>query len=326
MSTPSIFCLKKLRNLEKSREGYANDWSSISRLPDEIILQILNRLIDLKTLCFCYLVSRRFSSIVLEVDAISFASPLSNPRISNKNTVSDVAPSSSFARIISSLYGESFLSAYRFLIKFKGVKSLCIELLSSGLRAVDNRLLKWKVKFGNRIESIIFLFPNSISDNDGLYLNGNGDEDENKRRRIPYQCLKDVTARHMMMLYLVKDLPLLEEVSVTDSRGRGRLSLSGKKLSGVKEWVHSTSETVFNRVEVPDIVNNCYIPVLKLPVSGYVMKGIYFGVIEMNGFQGGNDFLMNSENGGFEDKEEAAYTEAMMEILEKHKGIMHRFM
>ncbi|CAH1412574.1 unnamed protein product [Lactuca virosa] len=246
-------------------------------------------------------------------------------RISNKNTVSDVAPSSSFARIISSLYGESFLSAYRFLIKFKGVKSLCIELLSSGLRAVDNRLLKWKVKFGNRIESIIFLFPNSISDKDGLYLNGNGDEDENKRRRIPYQCLKDVTARHMMMLYLVKDLPLLEEVSVTDSRGRGRLSLSGKKLSEVKEWVHSTSETVFNRVEVPDIVNNCYIPVLKLPVSGYVMKGIYFGVIEMNGFQGGNDGLMNSED-GFEDKEEAAYTEAMMEILEKHKGMMHRFM
>nr|KAJ0215591.1 hypothetical protein LSAT_V11C300146950 [Lactuca sativa] len=99
MSPPSIFCPKKLRNLEKSGEGDANDSSPISRLPDEIILLILNRLIDLKTLCFCYLVSKRFFSIVLQVDAISFASPVLNPHISDKNTI----PSKSLLRMISSL-------------------------------------------------------------------------------------------------------------------------------------------------------------------------------------------------------------------------------
>ncbi|CAI9277541.1 unnamed protein product [Lactuca saligna] len=173
----------------------------ISRLPDEIILQILNRLIDLKTLCFCYLVSKRFSSIVLQVDAISFLSPLLNPRTSDKNTIGDVARSNPFPPIISSFY------------------VLSITVCSSGRSSL---------------------------------------------------CLKDVTARHMMLLYLVKDLPLLEEVSITDSERRGRLSLNGEKLSEVKEW---------------------------LPDSG---------------------------DNGFEDKEEAAlYTEAAMEILEKHKGMMN---
>lgn len=46
-------------------------------------------------------------------------------------------------------------------------------------------------------------------------------------------------------------------------------------------------------------------------------------VMGMNNLQVGNDFLMNSEDGSFEDKEEAAlYTEAVKEILEKHKGMM----
>ncbi|XP_023735617.2 F-box protein AUF2 [Lactuca sativa] len=327
MSPPSIFCPKKLKNLEKSGEGHANDSSPISRLPDEIILLILNRLIDLKTLCFCYLVSKRFSSIVLQVDAISFASLVLNPKISDKNTI----PSRSFLRMISSLYGESFLSAYRFLIKFKGVKSLCIELLAPGHRAVDSRLFKWKVNFTKKIESFIFLWPNSIWDKDGLCVNGNGDEEESleligdlfkKKRVISFQCLQDIMALHVMLLYLVNDLPMLEEVSISDLERRGRLSLSGKKLSEVKEWVHSASETVLNRINVPTILRNCYIPFLKLPVSGYVMKGIYFCVMEMKDMEGGNEFLMSSENGGFEDKEESAYTEAMMEILKKHKGMM----
>ncbi|CAH1412578.1 unnamed protein product [Lactuca virosa] len=268
------FLSQKIEEPREIRRRTCKDSSSISRLPDEIILLILNRLIDLKTLCFCYLVSKRFSSIVVQVDAISFASPVLNPHISDKNTISDVSPSRSFLRMISSLY---------------------------------------------------------VCDKDGLCVNGNGDEEESveligdllkNKHVISFQCLQDIMAWHVMLLYLVNDLPMLEEVSISDSGRRGRLSLSGKELSEVKEWVHSASETVLNRVNVPTIMRNCYFSVLKLPVSGYVMKGIYFCVMEMKDIEGGNEFLMSSENGGFEDKEESAYTEAMMEILKKYKGMM----
>ncbi|CAI9277534.1 unnamed protein product [Lactuca saligna] len=90
-----------MKNSVESREEDANVSSSFSRLPDEIILQILNKLIDLKTLCFCYLVSKHLSSIVLQIEAISFTAPLLNlnPRISDKNTVSDVSPSGKLSSV-----------------------------------------------------------------------------------------------------------------------------------------------------------------------------------------------------------------------------------
>ncbi|CAI9277524.1 unnamed protein product [Lactuca saligna] len=313
-----------MRNLKKSQEADADDSSSISRLPDEIILQILNKLIDLKTLCFCYLVSKRFSSIVLQVDAItiSFTSPLVNPPIPDKNTLSDVAP---LLPKLYSYYGESFVSATNFLRKFKGVKFLRIEPPPSHRIAIDNRfLVKWKVKFGCRVESFIFLSPNSVSDKDGFYLYGNGDDEEDieltidsikQRRHISFQCLREANLWHMMLLDCANGFPKLEDVSITGSGRRERLSLSGEKLIEVKAWLHSASKTELARVDVLTQVSECYIPVLKLPVSGYVMKGVFVMVMGMHNLQGGNDFLMNSENGGFEDKEEAAlYTEAVQTL------------
>ncbi|CAI9277517.1 unnamed protein product [Lactuca saligna] len=309
-----------MKNIVKYRKEDADASSPFSRLPDEIILQIINKLIDFKTLGFCYLVSKRFSSIVLQVDAISFTVPFIDPNIPDKNTVDDVVPSRPFPPMVSSFFGESFLSTYTFLSKFKGVKSLSIELASFGHRAIDNRcLFKWKVKFGNRIESFMFLSPHSVYDKDGSSLSGNGDEEEEEnlvihgmfRRNfeISLQCLEDVIAWHIMLMDIVKDLPMLEEVSITDSGRRGRLSLSGEKLIEVKEWVNSASKAEFSRVEVPTVMSNGYIPLLKLPVSGYVMKEIYFGVMKMKDLEGGNDGVMSIENGS-EDKEEAAYTEA----------------
>ncbi|CAH1412575.1 unnamed protein product [Lactuca virosa] len=221
-----------MTNPKKSRESDADDSFSINRLPDEIILQILNKIIDLKSLCFCYLVSRRFSSIVLHVDAVSFIAPFKDPNIPDKNPVGDVSPSRSFPRK---------LSAHGFLSKFIGVKFLYIELLFSDQRAVDNRcLFKWRVKFGSRVESFVFLSPNYVCDNDGIYQIGKVDEENelisiaqhiNKKRVISYRCLNDVVAWHMMLMNIVKDLPTLEEVSITDSGRRGRLSLSGEKLN-----------------------------------------------------------------------------------------------
>ncbi|XP_023763328.1 F-box protein AUF2 [Lactuca sativa] len=276
-----------MRNLKKSREGDADDSSSISRLPDEIILQILNKLIDLKTLCFSYLVSRRFSSIVLQVDAItiSFTAPLVNPSIPDKNTVADVAPP---LPKLYSYYGESFVSASNFLRKFKGVKLLCIELPPSHRIAIGNRFfVKWKVKFGSRVESFIFLSPNSVCDKDGFYLYGNGDDEEDieltidsikQKRHISFQCLREANLWHMMLLDCANGFPKLEDVSIIGSGRRERLSLSGEKLIEVKEWLHSASkselETELARVDVLARVSECYIPVLKLPVSGYVMKGV----------------------------------------------------
>lgn len=296
----------------------------MNRLPDEIVLQIFNKLIDLKLLCSCYLVSRRFSSIVLEVDAIAITALLINP------LSPDVSPFRQLPPFIWLLESK----CYTFLCKFKGVKSLFIELPSSSEIGIVNRcLFKWKVKFGKRIESIMYLFPNLIRDKDGFCVNGDrdGDGEEDievmigmfdKYGGVAVHCLQDAMGWHAMLLKLIKNLPTLEKVSITDSGRRGRLSLSGEKLIELKGWLNSASATKMGRLQSPNIYCNAYIPVLNLPVSGYMMKGIYFGAMKINHVQGENDEIVNS-NHGFEDKEEAAYTEAVMEILEKHRDTIH---
>ncbi|KAI3503970.1 hypothetical protein L1887_32497 [Cichorium endivia] len=341
-----------MKNIVKSHEeDDTHASSSITRLPDEIILQILNKLLDLKILCVCYLVSKRFSSIVLQVDAISFTAPFLNSNIPDNNAgdVDDgpfskkllmllikplyllramvFAPSKPLPPVMSSFYSESFRSAMTFQSKFSEVKSLRIELAFSSFGGIDNAILfKWKVKFAKVIESFIFLSPNSICDPDGFYRNGNRNGEEEiglpndlfkQKSKIAIQCLTDIIMWHKMMLYIVMRSPKLEEISITDSGGRGRLSLNGERLSEVKEWLHSPKVE-----DIPGSVSRCYIPVLNLPDSGYVMKGIFVIVMEMNDLHGGN-VVMNS-NDGFEDEEEAAYTEAVMEILEKHKDRMQK--
>ncbi|KAL7610309.1 F-box protein At4g18380 [Lactuca sativa] len=321
-----------MKNIVKSPEEDADASSPFSRLPDEIILQIVNKLIDLKALCFCYLVSKRFSSIVLQVDAISFTSSMIDANIPDTNTISDVARSRPRPTEVSSFFGEAFLSAKGFLNKFKGVKSLYIELPSVGHRAIDNRcLFKWKVKFGKKSVSFIFLSPNSICDKDGFYLNGNGDEEEDvdltsdlikKKFAISIWCMEDVMAWYIMFLHLLDNLPMLEGVSITDSGRRGRFSLNGEKLSEVKQWwLHPPLEPRKELLGIPNMVSKCYIPVLNLPVSGYMMKGIFCALMESKNLDGEIDGLLNSED-GFDDKEEAAYIEAMKEVLEKHRGLM----
>nr|XP_043631016.1 uncharacterized protein LOC122602391 [Erigeron canadensis]XP_043631017.1 uncharacterized protein LOC122602391 [Erigeron canadensis] len=326
-----------------------NSSSSFNDLPDDIILQIFNKLTnDLKTLFFCHQVSKRFSLIVLQIHTISFTAP----RLLSNTPVTDTSPQNNLFQtflngvvfkplnllrrfffflpatrplppIISSFYGDSFRSAVSFLTNFKTVKSLQIELPYSSHKGIENLLFKWNVVFSNRIQSFMFLSPNFVSNNHEL---GNNDNNEisndmfKKKVHIAFQCLKDVIVRHRMMLYFIKDFPLLENVCITDSGKRGKLCLSGRKVSDVREWVNSDVKPHLSRIEVPVSVSQCFLPTLELPVSGYVMKGVTFVVMHMSG-NGKNDGFVNGDVDGFEE-EEAAYREAVMEILENHKEKM----
>lgn len=156
-----------------------------------------------------------------------------------------------------------------------------------------------------------------------------------KNVHIAFQCLKDVIIRHRMLLYFVKDMQLLEMVSVTDCERRGKVCLSGGKVGEVREWIRLAADGVkpeMNRIEVPVTVSHCYVPELNLPVSGCVMKGVTFVAMKMNNFEGGNgngngnDGFVNGDDDRFENKEEAAYDEAVTEILENYKDRMTRLL
>ncbi|GKG31480.1 hypothetical protein Tco_0426430, partial [Tanacetum coccineum] len=94
-----------------------------------------------------------------------------------------------------------FGSAIWSLKKFERVKSLSIHLSSSH----DNcSLFKWKIKFGNTLDSLLFLSPTLIFKNRIVYVrhvNEEDDEDEEDLEKlenkvyIMEKCLKDAIMR-----------------------------------------------------------------------------------------------------------------------------------
>lgn len=291
-----------MKNIEKSH--VEDDSSSFSPLPDDIIHQILNKLIDLKTLCSCKLVSKRFFRIITTVDTISF-----------------ITKHTSF---------NPFLSQIQSLKKFGGLKSLLIQIQPSLSYPFP---LKWKIKFGNKLDSFICLLPNTTFHNKEAYVNANGNQQEveenmqlrGRKHCEAVSCLMTAMTRLLMLMCTIKNIPLLETVSIMDCDKRWRVSASGVKVTEMRNDLTSPSEASFMRLEFGCRVSRCYVPLLELPVSGYVMEGVTLFLFERDDLpETEYDTYWESVDADFEDKEEAAYCEAIMEIFRNHKGHMER--
>lgn len=296
----------------------ANASSSFSCLPDEMVLQILTKLIDLNALCRCKLVSRRFYYLVNHVDAISFTPRIVKPR--------DSAPS---------FQCKPIRSAMKSIRMFQQLESLCIQLPVSSKGADHNTyLFKWKVKFGDRVDSFVFLSVNVIYDRNGLCVNGNHQGQEEGiginlvKLQIAFDCLGDVMTRVMILSDQIVSFPLLETVSISRSGERGPVFLSGAKIDLLRNLLGSLSDSAkhFRRPDFPDRMSWGYFPLLELPVSGYVMKGITLILFERDDLTDKDDSFTNIDLDGFKNKEDVAYSEAVMEILNVHRDSITRLL
>ncbi|PWA70001.1 F-box domain, Leucine-rich repeat domain, L domain-like protein [Artemisia annua] len=292
-----------MTDIEKSH--VEADSSSFEPLPDDVVLQIFRKLDDLKTLCCCKPVSKRFYRIILQVDTISF---ITKPRI----------------------FFSSFLSVIRSLSIFGGLKSLCIQIPYS---RADCPLYKWKIKFGGKLDSFIFLSPTSIYGKKELYVNANGqeqEEDEDMELKVlkhcaAVECLKKSMMRHFILLSCIKSIPSLEKVSIMDWDKRWKVSASRVKVTEMRNDSTSPSESLYMRLELGCRVSRCYVPLLELPISGYVMKGVTLFLMERDNLpEDEYDSFWKSVDADFEEKEEAAYCEAVMEIFKNHMGRIER--
>lgn len=302
--------------MKKIKKPHAeDDTTAFDDLPDEIVFQILSKLFDLKTLCICELVSKRFYRTVLELEAISFAS-VTYPLV--------VPPDIKLNVSICGTLLRSFQSAMLSLKKFTRVKSLCIQLSSP----YDNPLLfKWKINFGNNLDSLLFLSPNSIFHNQNLHVKENShEEDMEMKNNIASECWMDGLMSHTM-LCCIENIPLLESISITDSGKRRMISYSGENFTQMRSRLTPPYETIEQRLidcfYLLRKVGKCYVPLLKLPISGYVMKGVTLILRERIGLPDDisllNTHLLDDD---FEDEEEGAYNEAMKEMLKELKRQM----
>ncbi|PWA35005.1 hypothetical protein CTI12_AA615170 [Artemisia annua] len=92
-----------------------------------------------------------------------------------------------------------------------------------------------------------------------------------------------------------------------DCDKRWRVSASGVKVTEMRNDLTLPSESLHMRLELGYRANRCYVPLLELPVSGYVMKGVTLFLFERDSLREDEyDSFWKTVVADFEDKEEAA--------------------
>ncbi|KAF7119546.1 hypothetical protein RHSIM_Rhsim13G0215200 [Rhododendron simsii] len=299
------------------------------RLPDDVVVNIFDKVSDVQSLCRCLVVSKRFSSLVPLVQTLSF-------KISAWDYLSFFRDESEDALVNGSLGELSKLSIMVLLLKtliylFKPSLSPCLRLNSSSLVFLDkltrvrslnlefvsdfdahnDSVFKWGAKFASNLKSVTFLYASSFSK---MMKSEEEEEEENVitheellcRVNLAINCLKEAVLRFGILFPIIAKNPKLQSITITDSNNKGvKLCLGGEKLV---QWMSSYLEKAIMRVG--------YVPVLRLPMSGYVMKRVT--VVHFNLYGDDDSDAEEAMLGAFVE-EQGVFFEAVVQILENHK-------
>ncbi|PIA41645.1 hypothetical protein AQUCO_02200228v1 [Aquilegia coerulea] len=296
---------------ESESEDYDDDDDEIDhfdRIPDSLLLIVFNRIEDVKSLGRCCVVSRRFHSLVPQVD---------NVVVRVDCVISDDDSSSSSAASTSSLAGAGGTGAAhdddlggsagvthhsptQVLKNFNEIRSLRIELPSGELGIGDAVLLKWRADFGSSLDNCFILGASSVvlppssgvtkcsssSENVVSTVVGTTIPDDNGsipesfytngglKLRVVWtiSSLIAASARHYLLQPIIAEHHTLDSLVLTDADGQGMLCMNKEQLEELRVKPLSPS-TASKRTLVPALnMRLWYAPHLELP-NGVVLKG-----------------------------------------------------
>ncbi|XP_042515898.1 F-box protein At4g18380-like [Macadamia integrifolia] len=287
------------------------------QIPDSLVLIVLNKLADIRSLGRCSAVCRRLNSLVplvqdvyIKIDEVvtingdndespycsshkprnffsnilkymffSLIKPFHNMRNSN-NTNKTLLPQVS----------QSTLD--QVLKNFHYIQNLWIELPGADVCTEDGVVLKWKAEFGSTLQNCVILGGTQIDlkpvaeqglleDNgipESFYTNGG------LKLRVVWTISSLIAAstRHYLLEPIIRDHPTLKTVVFTDADGQGTLSMSGEQLREFKEKPLAASASS-KRTQVPaSNMKLRYAPYLELP-EGIGMQGATLVAIKPSG-------------------------------------------
>ncbi|KAG5517445.1 hypothetical protein RHGRI_038001 [Rhododendron griersonianum] len=345
----------------KNKEATENQFQ---RLPDDVVLNIFDKLSDIQCLCRCFVVSKRFSSLIPLVQTVSIESKTWSSKYDCKTVHwksnyghGGTLPLGDFAenlitnlvlRPLRELYNRSlFPTSHRdvsgviFLARLTHVQALNIELPSNFVGDNDS-VFKWGAKFTPNLDSVTFLYASSLSkmmESERQQQESESEEEEeemelgitnrerNRRVVIAIECIKDAVL-WLGILCFVSDCPLshfpmLQSVTITDSKKKGaKLCLSGEKLAECRNTFSMTRMHSLLSMGWSWTLENMrvgYVPVLHLPMSEYVMKGVT--IVNYKMFADDDYDAYKAMVDAFAEEQDV-FSEAVVQIQEKHKDCM----
>ncbi|KAI8526103.1 hypothetical protein RHMOL_Rhmol13G0282900 [Rhododendron molle] len=299
---------KKKRNEEEENQ--------FQRLPDDVAVNIFDKVSDIKWLCRCFVVSKRFSSLIPRVETVSVKTNardfLSTPRDSHKFAGLPTSPLN--------VCGPEFFA------KLTQVRSLNLDLVSDF--ADNDSVFKWGAKFTSNLDSLTFLYASSLSKMMESEQEEENDETENgiargKQTHLIYlaiECAKEAVLWLRILSRVIPKYPMLQSITITDPMNKGvRLYLGGEKLvecrNAFRNAIKCPEETV---PQTQETIRGGLVPVLRLPMSGYVMKGVaivHFKLCSGNDSESDAQLAMVDAFA----EEQGVFSEAIMQIVKNYK-------
>ncbi|OVA03885.1 hypothetical protein BVC80_1321g32 [Macleaya cordata] len=308
------------KTLSKTRIHDADLCSDqFDRIPDSVVLIILNKIADIRSLGRCSAVSKRFNSLVPLVEDVyvKIDKVVSIDGDNDESLYSSQKPPSFFSNFLKLFFTifkpfnhlNNSNNANKFLFpqvsrhtshtpdqvlkNFHHIHNLRIELPSGDVGTEDGVLLKWKAEFGSTLQNCVVLGGTQIerkpvTDQGSLEDNGSIPEsfytNGGLKLRVVWTISSLIAAstRHYLLQPIIKDHPTLETVVLTDADGQGTLSMGGEQLREFRENPLTASASS-RRTQVPaSNMKLRYAPYLELP-EGISMQGATLVAIKPSG-------------------------------------------
>ncbi|XVF04819.1 hypothetical protein REPUB_Repub05bG0118200 [Reevesia pubescens] len=266
---------------QKQESQHEMKQDQLNRLPDDVVLLIINKLFHLKTLLRFSLVSKRYSSLVSQTDSLFVELDNNEPgflgRVGGflKNLVAKFTRASS-----PNILDSDSQKVYAISHGFQQIKHLHVHLFdkASAVEPLETGTFSRSVAaFGSNFEFCHLLMATSVNQSNPSVVGGNDDMhgftniDLELLVKMLIQMLKNALKKQNCIRKFLLKCKMLETVVFSDDF-LGENFIMGK-------WQIARLEGYQNQV-LADPAELCvfvtYVPTLDLPESGYTMNNVMF--------------------------------------------------
>ncbi|KAG2303592.1 hypothetical protein Bca52824_032243 [Brassica carinata] len=297
-------------------------------LPDAIIVDILNKVGDVRTLLRCSSLSKRFNSLVPQTESLIL-------RLDQVGTT-ESQPGSPVGNILKSFHGLCSLFSKpakpiptanlspnipsKILSSFDRVKNLEVELPGGDASLEKGAAVKWKAQHGETLETLVVFAFRSASTVSSSPASSDGESDAEfvtgLKTRVMWtiSALMAASTRHFLMSGVVKEHEELESLMVRDGGGEGTLVMGTEGLRAFRKM-----EAAQNRSVVPSVrMSMRHAPSLKLE-SGICLESATLVIVRPSeGYSDvGDDELATEAFAG-----NCMYGEAVVALLKCRKNAL----
>ncbi|VVA92161.1 unnamed protein product [Arabis nemorensis] len=236
-------------------------------LPDPIVIEILNKVGDVKTLLRCISLSKRFKLLVPQSESLI----LRLNHVVTTNESDSPVGNNIFRSLFKSFHG--LLSLFSkptkaiptttlspnipstILSRFNRVRNLDVELPGGDVKVEKDAVVKWKAEFGKTLKScvVVAFRPAATvsSSSPAEALDGESDAEfvNGLKTRVVWtiSALMAASSRHYLMNQVVKEHERMESLVMRDKEGEGTVVMESE---GLREYRNTVArEEDVERVE-----------------------------------------------------------------------------